>query len=452
MRKKYDFDLIVIGSGLAGGTAAKIVAEKGQKVAIIERDKWGGTALNSGDVAFGALANASKLLLEASDGAHFGLSSGNLRYNYPTLKSYKNLVRERAGANNKKAFEDAGITCIEGRGHIISAHEVSDGEKIWHTKKILIATGAGTLDTGINIDKNVKYLSAGDIVELPRIPKTVFVVGAGATGCEVAQYLHTMGCEVVLADYSSRILPAKDEEVGQLLGEILSDEGIKVLTQSRVTNILDDKGQRRVIFLRGGLEKSVRVDEVVLCTGHAPNTDIGLENAGVEYSLQGISVNAYMQSSAKNIYACGDITGAESSPERAEIQAQIAAAAICGHKKQFEQKALIRSVNIYPGVAEIGLTEDDCIRQDKRYKKILLPLGEIEKSNVCDFSDGFLKLLCDKAGKIIGSTIVAPNATILMQEFAFAMHHNMTIHDIAETPHAKYEWTELLKEAAAQLR
>ncbi len=452
MKKKFDFDLIVIGSGIAGSTAAKIVAEKGQKVAIIEADKWGGSNLNYSNVPFGALSHATQLLQKAADGARFGLSSNNLRYNFPTLRSWKNLITERAGANSKKSLEGAGVVCIEGRGHIISSHEVSDGEKIWKTKKILIATGAGMLDTGINIPEGTKYLLPNDIVSLARVPKTVFVVGAGATGCEIAQYLNALGSEVVLADYTARILPRKDEEVGQVLAEIYNDVGIKILTQSRVTSILEDKGQRRVIFLRGGLEKSVRVDEVILCTGNAPKTDIGLENAGVDYNGRGIVVNDSMQTSVKNIYACGDIIGGESTPERALMQAQIAANAICGRKNsKLNEESLIRTVNIFPGVAEIGKTEDDCLRQDMRFKKIVLPLGEVAKSNISDYSDGFIKLLCDRGGHIIGATIMAPEAAILIQEFAFAKHHNMTIKNIAETPHLEYEWTALLVEAAKQL-
>ena len=452
MKKKFDFDLIVIGGGNAGCEAALIAAEHKLKVAIIEANKWGGSNLNYSNIPLGALFEATQLLKIAVDGSRFGLSSSSLRYNFPTLRSWKNLAMERAGADDKTKLEEAGIVCIEGRGHLISAHEVSDGENIYRTKKILLATGAGMLDTGINIPEGVKYLLPSDVPDLMRPPKTVFIVGAGATGCELAQYLRTLGSEVVLADYAARLLPRKDEEVGQVLDDLFAESGIKVLTQSRVTSVVNDNGMRKVIFLRGGLEKSVRVDEVILCTGSAPNTDIGLENAGVEYNAHGVIVDNEMRSSVKHIYACGDICGGESSLERSSLQAKIAARMIINKGKvQNNEVGMIRITKIYPEIAEIGLTEDDCIRQDRRFKKAVLPLGEVAKSNIADFSDGFIKVLADKKGKIIGATIMAPNAGILMQELAFAMRHDMTLADVAETPHLTNDWSELVRQACAQL-
>lgn len=451
MKKKIDFDLIVIGGGNAGCEAALTVAKHGKKVAIIEANKWGGSNLNYSNVPLGALIEASQLLKQAVDGARFGLSSANLRYNFPTLRSWKNLAMQRAGANDKTELEKAGITCIKGRGHLISKYEVSDGENIYTTKKILLATGAGMLYTGINIPKGVKYLLPSDVSELTRPPKTIFIVGAGATGCELTQYFRTLGSEVVLADYAARLLPRKDEEVGQVLDDIFTESGIKVLTQSRVIGIVEDSGMRKVIFLRGGLEKSVRVDEVVLCTGSAPNTDIGLENAGVEYDAHGVNVDDNMRSSVKNIYACGDITGGESSLERSTMQAQVAAMAIVGKKKSLDETGLIRMVKIAPEIAEVGMTEDDCIRRDWRFKKVVLPLGEVSKSNIADFSDGFIKILTDKKGKILGATIMAPSAGLLIQELALALRHNLSITDIADTPHLYHDWSELVRQATLQL-
>lgn len=451
MKKKIDFDLIVIGGGNAGCEAALAVAKHGKKVAIIEANKWGGSNLNYSNVPLGALIEASQLLKQAVDGARFGLSSANLRYNFPTLRSWKNLAMQRAGANDKTELEKAGITCIEGRGHLISKHEVSDGENIYTAKKILLATGAGMLYTGINIPKGVKYLLPSDVSELTRPPKTIFIVGAGTTGCELAQYFRTLGSEVVLADYAARLLPRKDEEVGQVLDDIFTESGIKVLTQSRVIGIVEDSGMRKVIFLRGGLEKSVRVDEVVLCTGSAPNTDIGLENAGVEYDAHGVNVDDNMRSSVKNIYACGDITGGESSFERSTMQAQVVAMTIVGKKKSLDETGLIRMVKIAPEIAEVGMTEDDCIRRDWRFKKVVLPLGEVSKSNIADFSDGFIKILTDKKGKILGATIMAPGAGLLIQELALALRHNLSIADIADTPHLYHDWSELVRQATLQL-
>ena len=140
----------------------------------------------------------------------------------------------------------------------------------------------------------------------------------------MAQFFATLGTEVIIADIAGRLLPREDEEVGQVLDDVFNKQGIKVLTQSRVIALERDSVAKKVIFLRGGQEKSVRVDQVLLCTGSAPNIDLGLENAGVKFTRNGIQVDDTMKTSAKHIYAAGDVIGGHSSTEKALIDARVA--------------------------------------------------------------------------------------------------------------------------------
>ena len=204
--------------------------------------------------------------------------------------------------------------------------------------------------------------------------------------------------------------------------------------------------------LRGGLEKAVKVDEVIVCTGSAANTDIGLENAGVDFDKSGVKVNEYMQTNVKHIYAAGDITGGHSSADRAILQAEYAAGNISGHKRErIYEDSLVRTIKCIPESAVVGKTEDDCLRRDLHFKKVTLPLGEVAKSNISDFADGFIKLLCEKNGKIIGATVMAPHAALIIQEISLAMHAGLDAKALAEAPHQHYEWSELVREAAKQM-
>jgi dihydrolipoamide dehydrogenase len=452
MKHRFDYDLAVLGSGDAGGEAALTAAKSGLKVALIEANKWGGSSLNYSNVPFGALFHATQLFKGAQAGTKFGLSSSSLRYNYPTLNNWKNIALKRAKANSKKEFEEAGITCIHGNGHLLSNTEISVNDETIRAKKILIATGASMLDTGIKIPTNLEYWLPENVLEILRPPKTIFIIGAGSTGCEMAQYFSTLGTQVIIADIAGRLLPREDEEAGQVLDEVFNKEKIKVLTQSRVIALEKDGVSKKVIFLRGGQEKSIRVDEVLMCTGNAPNIDIGLENAGVKFTRNGIKVDDKMRTSAKNIYAAGDVLGGHSSTEKAIIEARVAVAQMLGHGKvTADYRGIIRVTDIVPEIAEVGDTEDDLIRHDAKYKKVVLPLNVVQKANTTDSMMGFIKLItAKKSGKILGATIMAPHAALIIQEIALAIRYDMSTNELANAPHLNNEWSELVRIACEQ--
>jgi dihydrolipoamide dehydrogenase len=448
---RFDYDLAIIGSGDAGSEAAFLANEAGLSVAIIEGDKWGGSSLNYSDIPMGALSYVSQLLHQTKKAAKLGLSSSTLRYNYPTVNNWKNFAMKRAGADDDSVYTEEKITCIKGQAHLLSAHEISVGEETIKAKNILIATGASILDTGIKIPQNLEYWLPENVPYILRPPKSVFVVGAGATGCEVAQYFAEMGCEVTIADLAVRVLPQEDEEVGQVLEEIFTKDNITVLTQSRVIAIEKSDSAKKIVFIRGGQEKSVKADEVVLCTGAAPNVDIGLENAKVKYDHEGIKVGPNMQTSTKNIYACGDVIGGHSCSTKAKIEARIAAAHIIGKSKDVvDYLGLMRTTKLYPEIAVVGLTEDDCIKADKKYKKVIRPLF-CNASITSNYRSGFIKMICDKKGLFIGATVMAPNASLIAQELAMALRYSMTIREIYAVPHPENEWSMIVQNCCEDL-
>jgi len=450
--KRVDYDLIVIGSGDAGSEAALMAAKAGKKVALVEADKWGGSCLNYTNVPQGALFHATQVMQKAIEGAKYGISSTNLRYNYPSLNNWKKIAMRRAGANSKKPYEEAGIVCLHGRARFISKKEIAVGDKTYSAKKFLIATGASILDTGIKISEDVSYLLPENACDVARLPKSIFIVGGGSTGCELAQYYATLGVETVIAEIAGRLLPREDEEVGQVLDMLFNKNKIRVLTQSRVIAVEKDGNEKRVVFMRGGQEKSIKVSEVLFCTGSAPNVDLGLENAGVKFDRNGIKTDNTMRTNIKHIYAAGDVVGGHSSTEKALLEARIAATHIIQRSKSVvDYTGLIRITNVHPEVACIGKTEDDCIKNDKKITKITLPLNVVQKSNTTDCRIGFIKLICDKNNKLIGATLIAPHASVVIQELALAMRYDMSLEEICNTPHVANGWGEIIRTACEQL-
>ncbi|HSW90720.1 MAG TPA: NAD(P)/FAD-dependent oxidoreductase [Candidatus Saccharimonadales bacterium] len=456
MAKKhtFDYDLIVIGSGAGGSAAATIAAREGKKVAIVEQSVFGGDSPNFSDVPTKALLHAAQLYDEARHGARFGLRSNALGYNYPSLRAWKNLAVERTGAaGNRKFYESQGIDTIEARAHFLSPHEISVNRKHITAEHFLIATGSEWVAPDIPGIEDVPYLTPRTVLESIKPTKSIYIIGAGTVGVEIAQLLAIFGTKVYLAEIAARILPQEEEEVGELFERMLREgKGVTSLTQTRTVAVVKDGLGYRVTFLRAGVEKSVHVDEVLVATGRKPSVDLGLENASVEYDPTGIKANEYLQTTARHIYAAGDVLGHSSHTHTALLESRIAAHNLFS-KVQLapDYTATPRLTFTFPGVATVGFTEDDCIKRDLHVNIGLAPLNIIARSNTSDFRDGFVKLTADKKGVLLGATVVSPHAAEVIHELALAVKYGLTARQVAETPHAFLSWSEAVRVAAGKL-
>jgi pyruvate/2-oxoglutarate dehydrogenase complex dihydrolipoamide dehydrogenase (E3) component len=453
-RAKFDFDLIVIGSGAGGSAAATLAAREGKRVAIVERDAFGGTSPNWGDVPIKALLHAAQLYDEARLGARFGLRSSALGYNYPSIRAWKELAAKRTGAGgNRRYYENEGITTIHGTAHFLSPHEISVNRRQYSAESFLVATGADWIVPNIPGLDNDTVATPRTILEVLRPPKTLYIIGGGTVGVEIAQLMAIFGTKVIIADVASRLLPSYDSEAGELLEKILAGtKGVTVLTQTRTLAVEKENIAHRVTYSRGGVEHNLRVDEVLLAAGRAPNVDLGLENAGVEYTAKGILVNDHLQTSVKHIYAAGDVLGHDSHTHTALLESRVAAHNLLSKNKLSpDYTATPHVVFTHPGIASVGLSEDDCLRRDLQIKKAVAPLNIIARSNTSDFRDGFVKLITDKKGVLIGATVMAPHAGELIHELALAIKYGLTAAQVATTPHAFLTWSEAIRVAAGKL-
>lgn len=453
-KQKYDYDLIVIGSGAGGSAAATIAARDGHKVAIVEADTFGGDSPNYSDVPTKALLHAAQLYDEAKRGARFGLRSSTMSYNYPLLRNWRELAVKRTGAGgNRKYYEQQGIDTFHGVAHFLTPNEISVNRKHLSAERFLVATGSEWTPPAIQGLTDVDYLTPRTILEALKPPKTLYIIGGGTTGVEIAQLMSIFGTKVYVADIAARLLPGYDSEVGETMERLLHEEkGVTVLTHTRTLAVEKENIAYRVTYTRGGVEHSLRVDEVLVAAGREPSVDLGLENAGVEYTAKGIEVDQYLQTSARHIFAAGDVLGRHSHTHTALLESRIAEHNMFSKNKLVpDYTATPRLVFTYPGIATVGLSEDDCLKRDLDIKKAVAPLNLIARSNTSDFRDGFVKIISDKRGQLLGATIVAPHASELIHELALALRHGMSAADIAVTPHAFLSWSEAIRVAAAKL-
>lgn len=451
MGKKYDFDYIIIGSGPAGTTVAKTLARTKKKVAVVEGRAFGGSNLNSRDIPYAVSLGFAHTFKKLS--SYPEINNNHLHYNFPTIVSHQEYIVSLLGGNSRTPYEDRGITTIIGYAHFIDKNTIAVGDAKYTAKNFIIATGSKLKTSEISGLSTVNYLTPDTAIKVRRLPKLAFIIGGGPTGCEIAEYYAELGAKVIIMERATRLLPREDKEVGENLREYFEDQlGIMVIPNSKVVAVEQEGNIKRVVFSAMGQEKMVRVDCVVLATGSEPNTDLGLENAGVKYKKIGIGVNDFFQTSTKNIYAIGDCIGGDSSTERAEYQATLLAQNLVNRSKNFANySGFIRVVDTYPQIATVGANEQSLGKQAKKCKKAVIYLKDLPVSRTERLMYGFVKLIADSKNRIIGATIVAPNAALMAEELSIAIRHQLTALEIASTPHISNSFNVAVKLAAKRL-
>ena len=451
MGTKFDYEYIVIGSGPAGSAAALTLAKSKKKVALVEGKFFGGSNLNTRDIPYSItldFAHTYRKLLSLPE-----FKNQDPSFSLPATVSRQLDAVLKINAEQQKLYEKSGITRIRGHANFLDQNTIAIGNKQFTAANFILATGSELKILEIAGTDKVNYITPENALKIRRLPKVAVIVGGGPTGCEIAEYYAELGIKVIILEMSSRLLPHEDEEVGNTITEYFEKElKITVLPNSKVVALEQNTAVKRVIFRNAKSEKMIRTDCVVLATGSTPILDYGLENAGVKYKNSGITTDKYFQTSAKNIYAVGDCLGLESSTERAEYEGHLVALNLINKTKILPNyKGFIRHVDTFPEVAVIGLSEDDLTKRDRKYNKAIIPLSELTASKIHNFNYGFIKLLADKSNHLLGAVIVAPNAKLIATKLAIPLRHNLTITEIATTPHFINDYSYALKLSTRKL-
>jgi dihydrolipoamide dehydrogenase len=455
-KQKYDYDLIVLGSGGAGTVAAQISRAQGKRVAIVESgDTIGGESPNWGCIPTKALLHAAEVYDAARHGQAFGIRGATLGYNYPSIKAWKDLVVHRTGTYQaKRVLTAEGIDVITGEGHFISAHEITVNRRHFSAENFLIATGTHNFIPPVEGLDKAGYLTFKKAIDLTRPPKSLFIVGAGRVGTEFAELFSIFGTKIYLADITPRLLMKEDQEVGELARQVLEERrGVTVLMNTKVMRVEKEGLAKRIFYQQGREMKSIKVDEIMIAAGKLANVDIGLENAGVDYTPKGVTVNDYLQTSAKHIYAAGDVTGTFQLAHAAIYQSRLVAHNLWRKQKiAADYRAMPRIIFLNPEVASVGLSEDECIKRDMKFKKALVPISIIGRANTNNADDGFVKVIAEPDGTLLGASIVSPRAGEMIHELTLAIQYGITAQEVANTLHAFPSWSEAVRIACAQIK
>lgn len=451
-KKKYDYDLIVIGSGSGGSVGAHYASSLGKKVAIFEKDAIGGECPNFACVPTKALLHAAHVYETVQESHLFGTSVKGVSLNYPHIKKWKDLAVSRTGASEGvKSFEQDKIHVIKHKAHFVSPYEVEAGDKKYSSHKFIISSGSDVFIPDILGLKEVGYITFRQAIDLTKLPESIFIVGGGAVACEFAQIFSSFGSKVTIAARSS-LLSNEDKEVSDLVQALFENRGITVLTGVTVSRV-EKKGDKKVVYYKyGGQEQSTIVDEILVATGKTPVVDIGLEKAQVKYDRSGIKVNSYLQTSNKHIFAAGDVVGPYLFTHAAYYQSYIAAHnAFSYMKKRVNYTAVPRCVFISPEVASVGMNEEIAKVKGIKFKKGIAAIAILGRANTSNELDGFVKVLTNHEGVIIGASIIAPAAGEMIHELALAVQLKIKAEVIANMIHAYPTFSEGIKIACSNL-
>lgn len=451
MGKKYDFQYVVIGSGPAGSAVATTLAKAKKNVALVEEHCFGGSNLNTRDIPYAVALNFAHTFDKINSLPEF--ANQDFSINFPTIAMHELQVIKTIANDDKALHEQSSIVRLNGYANFLDPHTIAIQNKKITSANFILATGAHLNAHNITGINTTSFLTPETAIKVRRLPKVITIVGAGSTGCEMASFFAELGSKVILLETASRILPKEDTETSTTITDHFTHQlGITVLTNCKAVAIGQDTTSKYVIFRYGSIEKMVRVEEIALATGSLPNTDYGLENAGIKYKETGILVNKIFETSTRHIYAIGDCIGGESSTERAYQQGLVLATNLIKKTKNtINYCGITRVTNTSLQIASVDHNEQDLKKQGRKYKKSIILLKDTTAGRIDNLKYGFVKLLANKNNYIIGATIVAPNASLLAEEIAIATRHHHTAIELASTPHLINSYNQAIKLAAREL-
>ncbi len=450
------YDLIVIGAGPGGYTAAIHAAELGAKVCLIEKDNVGGICLNEGCIPTKFIVNSVKVLSEISKASQFGINVENFKLNLPQMHVKKDAVVNALRTGVEFLLKKAKIEIIKGIATFENANTVSvsgppageAGEKI-QAKYIIIATGSEYTQTAsLKIDhKNI--LSSTDALLINEIPSSVIVIGGGYIGCEFACIFKQMGSDVTIVEMEKQILPRQDEEMAKRLNMLMKKKGVKFCLGCGIKELKTENDTVTALLENG---ETLKAQKALLNIGRRPNIkNLGLENAGIKLNGNCIAVNEYMRTNVENIYAVGDAIGSYYLAYTAYLEGKVAAENIFKGPQKIEYGVVPACIFTTPEFSSAGLTEAEAKKQGYSTEIKTYSFLASAKARILDDTDGTIKIIIDtKTDVILGVHILGPDACELIAEATLVVQNKTKAKEFIKIMHAHPTLSESLHDALAK--
>ncbi|MEZ5044427.1 MAG: dihydrolipoyl dehydrogenase [Saprospiraceae bacterium] len=455
-----NFDLIVIGSGPGGYVAAIRASQLGMKVAVVEKEAIGGICLNWGCIPTKALLKSAQVFEYIQHAADYGIKVQNAVADFEEMIKRSRGVADGMSKGIGFLFRKNKITTLMGTGKLARGKnvEVTDSEgnvKTYSAEHIIIATGGRAKQLpNIPIDgqKIIEYRKA---MSLPKQPKKMVVVGAGAIGVEFAYFYHSIGTEVTVVEFLEQgLVPREDPDISKELARDYKKKGIKVLGNTAVETV-DTKGQGCKVTVKNrktGAVETIECDVVLSAAGVTPNTEnIGLEALGIKTDRGLIVVDEYYKTNVAGIYAIGDVIPGPALAHVASAEGITCVEKIAGHHPEpIDYNNIPSCTYCSPEIASVGYTEQAAKDAGYEIKVGKFPFSASGKASAAGAKGGFVKVIFDaKYGEWLGAHMIGYNVTEMIAEVVAARKLETTGHEIIKTIHPHPTMSEAVMEAAA---
>jgi dihydrolipoamide dehydrogenase len=449
-----DYDVAVVGGGPGGYVAAIRAAQLGAKVLLIEKEELGGVCLNHGCIPTKTLLKSAEKWRELQSLQEFGLQADHIGFDYHRVAERMKRVVEQIKKGILQLIKSYDIDFIVGTAKLTAPNQISvstnDGEKQYGARKIILATGSASMSVPIPGADLDRVMDSNQLLAMTEVPKSLVVIGAGAVGIELAAIFQSFGCEVTVVEMLPRILPNMDEEIVKRMALTYRKQGIKFLTNTRVSSLRDNGCGVVVMVTTGTDNMEITADKVLMAIGRSPAVKgLGLNEVGIEYSPKGIKVNDKMETSVAGIYAIGDVTGQFMWAHAASAAGIIAAENAVGKDVTIDYKAIPGCIYTTPECAMVGLTEQEALEAGKEIRIGKFNFAANGKAVSMGETDGLVKIIVDKnTGHVLGMHIFGTHASDLIMEGALAIQNKLSAKQIGHTIHPHPSLSEAVMECA----
>jgi len=460
-----EYDLVVLGGGTGGYVAAIRASQLGLKVAVVEKNKLGGTCLHAGCIPSKALLRSAEVFSTAKKSEEFGVETSGVTLNFSKVQQRKENIVAGLHKGVEHLMKQGKIDVYDGLGRILGPSifspmpgtisvEMNDGSEneMLIPKNVLVATGSRPKSLpGLTIDGE-HVMSSDEALKMESLPASIIIVGGGVIGIEWASMLADFGVEVTVIEYSKTILPLEDEEISKEMTRLLKKKGIKLVTDAKVLaeTLVIDNGVR-ISALHKDTEKSFTAEKMLVSVGRQANVEgIGLENTDIVVENGFIQTNANYQTKESHIYAIGDVIGGLQLAHVASREGTIAVEHIAGKTPlPLDPTMVSKCVYSNPEVASVGLTEREAKEKGYTVKKGKFSFRAIGKALVYGEHDGFVKIIVDEeTNDLLGVHMIGPHVTDMISEAGLARVLDATAWEISHTIHPHPSLSEAIGEAA----
>jgi dihydrolipoamide dehydrogenase len=441
------FDQIVIGGGPGGYVAAIRAAQLGQKTAVVERDKAGGRCLNYACIPAKTVLRTAEIYHEARNSENLGVVGNDVSLDWEALHRRREEVSQTLSGGVEGLWKKGKIEFIHGDGSLTADGNVKVGDEVYEAKAVTLATGSVALPIP-GVEFGGRVLETWGAWSLNERPNRIAVVGAGASGCELASAYARFGAEVLLIEMLDQILPAEDKDVAKVVERVFKREGIEISTGTPVENV--EAGEGSVKFTYG--DNSAEVDYLMIAGGRAPDVEgLGLQEAGVELEENGkVKVDEFQRTTNQKVFAIGDLVNQKALAHKASAEGVVAVEAAAGvETTPIKQALIVGATFCHPQVASVGLTEAQAKEAGHEVKVGKQKISGEGAGTVYEDKDGLVKLVVEaKYGEILGAHIVGNRACDMIAELVAVMEIEGGYQELARTVHPHPTASEAVLDAA----